>query len=109
MAPRRRRLLPPGWASLRCLCRARDRRGAGQPVWSLPLMVEGQNRVERIPAALVEEVRPRVEAGRQFQQAVREVLAINAQLLALAKKQARQKKRDKQQLEQQRNKKSPSR
>ena len=61
------------------------------------------------PAALVEEVRPRVEAGRQFQQAVREVLAINAQLLALAKKQARQKKRDKQQLEQQRNKKSPSR
>ena len=88
-----------------CHCRE----GAGHPVWSLTFMVEGQKRVERIPAALVEEVRPRVEAGRQFQQAVREVLAINAQLLALAKKQARQKKRDKQQLEQQRNKKSPSR
>ena len=89
----------------RCHCRE----GAGHPVWSLTFMVEGRKPVERIPAALVDEVRPRVEAGRQFQQAVREVLSINAQLLALAKKQARRKKRDKQRLDQQRNKKSPSR
>ncbi len=87
-----------------CHCRE----GAGHPVWSLTFMVEGRKQVERIPAALVDEVRPRVEAGRRFQQAVREVLSINAQLLALAKKQARRKKRDKQRLDQQHNKKSPS-
>jgi hypothetical protein len=34
-------------------------------------------------------VQRRVEAGRQFQQAVREVLAANAQLLVLARRQRR--------------------
>jgi hypothetical protein len=50
-------------------------------------MVEGKKRVEHIPKAWAEEVRRRVRAGREFQDAVREVLAANAQLLVLAKKQ----------------------
>jgi uncharacterized protein DUF6788 len=63
--------------------------GEGHPVWSLTFMVDGQKRVLHIPKKLVEEVRQRVESGRQYQEAVREVLAANAQLLALARKQRR--------------------
>jgi len=55
-------------------------------------MVKGKRRVERIPKDWVEEVRRRVEAGREFQDAVREVLAANAQLLVLARKQRRKKR-----------------
>jgi hypothetical protein len=55
-------------------------------------MVKGQRRVERIPRDWVEEVRRRVEAGRAFQDAVREVLAANAQLLVLARQQRKQRK-----------------
>ena len=51
--------------------------------------MEGKRRVERIPRDWVEEVGKRVAAGREFQQAVREVLAANAQLLVLARKQRR--------------------
>jgi hypothetical protein len=69
-----------------CRC-ARDQ---GHPVWSLTFMVEGKKRVERIPAAWVEDVRRRVEAGREFKRAVAEVLAANAQLLALERRQRRQ-------------------
>jgi hypothetical protein len=58
-------------------------RGAGHPVWTLTFMVDGQKRVERIPADWVEEVRPLVDAGREFKQAVNEVLAANAQLWVL--------------------------
>jgi hypothetical protein len=54
-------------------------------------MVKGKRHVERIPKNWVEEVRRRVEAGRAFQDAVREVLAANAQLLVLARKQRRKK------------------
>lgn len=65
--------------------------GPGHPVWSLTFMFDGNKHVERIPAEWAEPVRERVEAGRRFQQAVREVFAINARLLALGKKQARRK------------------
>jgi len=64
--------------------------GEGHPVWSLTFMVKGKKRVERIPLAWMKEVRQRVEAGREFQDAVREVLAANAQLLVLARKQRKQ-------------------
>ena len=57
--------------------------GAGHPGWTLTFMVDGQKRVERIPAAWVDEVRQLVDAGREFKQAVNEVLAANAQLWAL--------------------------
>jgi len=57
-------------------------------------MVKGQRHVERIPRDWVEEVRRRVEAGREFQDAVREVLAANAQLLVLARQQRKKRKRE---------------
>jgi hypothetical protein len=51
--------------------------------------------VERIPQDWVDEVRRRVEAGREFQDSVREVLAANAQLLALERRQVRQQRKQK--------------
>ena len=68
----------------------------GHPMWSLTFMVDGKKRVERIPNEWVDEIRPLVEEGRAFKDAVSEVFAINAQLLALwrqqqTKKQAKQK------------------
>ncbi len=60
-------------------------RGEGHPVWSFTFMVDRKKHVHRIPNALVDEVQQRVAAGRQFQDAVREVLAANAQLLILAR------------------------
>jgi hypothetical protein len=76
---------------LRCgkpTCHCAD--GAGHPVWSLTFMVQGKKHVLHIPKEWVEDVRQRVEAGRKFQDAVREVLAANAQLLVLARRQRRQ-------------------
>jgi hypothetical protein len=61
--------------------------GEGHPIWFLTFMVKGRKRVERIPEEWVEEVRRRVEAGREFKQAVAEVFAANAQLLALWRRQ----------------------
>jgi hypothetical protein len=76
---------------LTCHC-AEDR---GHPVWSLTFMVQGKKRVQHIPKEWVEQVRRRVEAGREFQDAVREVLAANAQLLVLARKQEKKRKKKK--------------
>jgi hypothetical protein len=56
-------------------------------------MVQGQRHVERIPREWVEEVQRRVAAGREFQDAVREVLAANAQLLVLARQQRKKKRK----------------
>jgi hypothetical protein len=50
-------------------------------------MAAGKQRVERIPKAWVDDVRRRVEAGRAFQDALREVLTANAELLVLRRKQ----------------------
>jgi len=61
--------------------------GEGHEAWTLTFMCGGKRRVERIPKAWVDAVRRRVEAGREFQQAVREVLTANAELLILARKQ----------------------
>jgi hypothetical protein len=58
-------------------------------------MINGERHVERIPSQWAEEVRRRVQAGREFQDAVREVLAANAQLLVLAKKQEQQQQKKK--------------
>ena len=66
--------------------------GEGHPVWQLTYMRDGRKQVQHIPRQWVEQVRRRVEAGREFQQAVREVLTANAELLVLAKKQRRKKK-----------------
>jgi len=63
--------------------------GEGHPIWFLTLMVKGKKKVEAVPPDWVEEVRRRVAAGREFKQAVAEVFAANAQLLALARRQRR--------------------
>jgi hypothetical protein len=66
--------------------------GDGHPAWSLTFMVDGRKQVQRIPQAWVADVQARVQAGRAFQDAVREVLAANAQLLTLARQQARRRR-----------------
>src|SRR5467141_5027867 len=81
---------------LRCgkpTCHCADDRG--HPVWSLTFMVHGKKRVQHIPKEWVEEVRRRVEAGREFQDAVREVLTTNAQLLVLEHQQRKRLKKKK--------------
>jgi len=72
----------------RCRCAS----GEGHPQWSLTFMVDGKKRVEAIPAVWVEEIRPLVVRGREYKDAVAEVFAANAQLLALWRKQQRKKK-----------------
>jgi hypothetical protein len=67
----------------------------GHSGWTLTFMVDGHKRVERIPQDWVDEVRQRVEAGREFQDAVREVLAANAQLLGLERRQVQQQRKQK--------------
>lgn len=67
--------------------------GQGHEVWSLTFMVRGKKHVQHIPKPWVEEVRRRVAGGREFQEAVREVLAANAQLLVLARKQEKKPKK----------------
>jgi hypothetical protein len=69
----------------------------GHSGWTLTFMVDGKKHVERIPRDWVEEVRQGVEAGREYQDAVREVLAANAQLLGLERRQLHQQKRRKKQ------------
>jgi hypothetical protein len=56
-------------------------------------MVQGKKRVQHIPKDWVGEVQRRVKAGREFQDAVREVLAANAQLLMLERKKLKKKKK----------------
>src|SRR5258708_27948853 len=65
----------------------------GHEAWTLTFMVKGQRHVQRIPRDWVEEVQRRVAAGREFQDAVREVLAANAQLLVLARQQRKKKRK----------------
>jgi hypothetical protein len=65
--------------------------GSGHEAWML--MSEGKHRVERIPREWVEDVRQRVEAGREFQEAVREVMTANAELLILSRKQRPKRRR----------------
>lgn len=66
--------------------------GEGHPMWSLTFMVEGKKQVEPIPDEWVEQIRPLVEQGRAFKDAVAEVFATNAQLLALGRRQASRKR-----------------
>ena len=56
-------------------------------------MVAGKKRVEAIPADWLDMVRPRVDAGQKFKKMAAELLAINAELLVLARQQSRQRSR----------------
>ena len=71
-------------------CRCAD--GEGHPIWSLTFMVEGRKRVECIPDEWVDPIRPLVEQGREYKDAVAGVFAANAQLLALWRKQSTKKR-----------------
>lgn len=62
-------------------------KGEAHSKWILTYMADGKKRVQFIPQHLIDEVRQKVEAGREYQEAVREVFAANAKLLALARKQ----------------------
>jgi hypothetical protein len=75
---------------LRCgkpTCHCAHPKDPGHPIWTLTFMVNGKKHTQHIPNEWVQEVQRRVNAGREFQNAVREVLAANAQLLVLARKQ----------------------
>jgi len=61
----------------------------GHPLWSLTFMAGGKKRVEHIPADWVEAVRPRVEAGRGFKQAIADLFVTNVELLVHSRKQRR--------------------
>jgi uncharacterized protein DUF6788 len=63
--------------------------GTAHPFYSLTFMIDGKKHVESIPAAWIDAVRPAVDAGRGFKDAVAELFAINAQLLVLARQQRR--------------------
>lgn len=71
-------------------CRCAD--GEGHPVWSLTFRADGRKRVERVPDEWVEQIRPLVEQGREFKDAIAEVFAANAKLLALWRRQSLKKK-----------------
>ena len=81
----------PGSLSLsyrRCgkpTCHCAD--GDGHPLWTLTFMAGGKKRVETIPAEWLDAVRPRVAAGRKFKETAAELLAINAEMLVLARNQ----------------------
>ncbi len=64
--------------------------GEGHPHYTLTFMSDGERRVVHIPEAHVEHVRERVEAGKRFQHAVREVLTANAELMILSHRQEKQ-------------------
>jgi hypothetical protein len=68
------------------------RRWRRAPAWSLTFMVDGKKRVEHVPEEWVEQIRPPVEQGREFKDAVAEVFAANAQLLALWRRQSTKRK-----------------
>jgi hypothetical protein len=63
--------------------------GAAHPFYSLTFMVDGKKHVESVPAGWIDAIRPAVDAGRGFKDAVAELFAINAQLLVLARQQRR--------------------
>lgn len=69
--------------------------GEGHHHWTLTFMSDGKRRVIHIPNEMVDDVAQRVQAGKAFQNAVREVLTANAELLVLAKKKSREQVRKK--------------
>ena len=70
-------------------CHCADPNDPGHSFWTLTYMVQAKKRTLHVPRELVDEVRLRVQAGREFQDAVREILAANAELLKLSRQQKR--------------------
>lgn len=61
--------------------------GEGHDQWSVTLSHRGNRRVERIPREWVEEIEEAVLATQAYLDAVREVMVINLELLALTRRQ----------------------
>lgn len=70
-------------------CHCADPKDPGHSFWTLTYMVQAKKHTLHVPKDLVDEVRLRVQAGREFQDAVREILAANAELLKLSRQQKR--------------------
>lgn len=68
-------------------CHCASEQDPGHPIWFLTFMSGGKRRVERIPEQWVENVRRQVEAGRALQDAIKDMLTANAELLVLWRKQ----------------------
>lgn len=60
--------------------------GEGHLSWALTFMVDGKKRVEHVPEELLGDVRWRVEQGNAYKSGVAELMAINAQILILARR-----------------------
>lgn len=65
----------------------------GHPIWTYTFMANSKKRTLHIPKEMVAELQRRLAAGREFREAVREVMTANAELLVLAKKQQRKRRR----------------
>jgi hypothetical protein len=68
-------------------CHCASAQDPGHPIWFLTFMSGGKRRVERIPPEWVDEVRRQVDAGRALQDAIKDMLSANAELLVLWRKQ----------------------
>jgi len=85
--------MPGSLAEVRGECRSPGchcHRGEPHLSWILTYMVEGKKTVEYVPAELLEEVRVHVHEGNSYKSEVAELMAINAQLLFLARRVAKQ-------------------
>jgi len=71
-------------------CRCAD--GPGHSQWSITFSRAGRRRVEHVPREWVEEVERAAIETRAYIDAVREVMAINLELLAQTRRQERDKK-----------------
>jgi len=60
--------------------------GEGHPCWTLTYMVEGKKRVDYVSHDMVEEVRQRVEVGNAYKLGVAELMALNAQIVWLERR-----------------------
>lgn len=67
--------------------------GEGHPGWTLTFMLEGKKQVLRISEDWVAEVQRRVDSGREFREAVAEIFAANARLLALGRQEIKRHRR----------------
>lgn len=68
-------------------CHCASAQDPGHPICFLTFMSGGKRRVERIPREWVQEVRRQVDAGRAVQDAIKDMLTANAELLVLWRKQ----------------------
>src|SRR5262245_53522528 len=66
--------------------------GIGHSQWSMTFSRGGERRVERVPVEWVQQLEQAVFESRRYLDAVREVMAINLELLAQTRRQVQQKK-----------------